>query len=84
MSLHFGLSLMALVTRRGQSAHVVSYRDFCVPAESAPSGKIAPCLAKEVGESQTRLIHLKMMHRVALGSVSFFIPPPAFFFFYLN
>lgn len=59
---------------RGQFAHVASYRDFCLPAESAPSGKIAPCLAKEVGESQTRLIHLQIMHWVAF--LSFF---PLFF-----
>lgn len=48
--------------------------DFCLP-----SGKIAPCLAKEVGESQTRLIHLQIMQRAAFGSISFFI---SFFCFF--
>lgn len=47
--------------------------DLCVPAESVSSGKIAPCSAKEVDESQTRLIHLQIMQRVAVGRVSFFI-----------
>lgn len=69
---------MALVRARGQFTHVLSLTgDFCLPAENAPSGKIAPFLAKEVGESQTRLIHLQITQRVAFGSVSFFI---SFFF----
>lgn len=32
------------------------------------------CLAKEVGESQTRLIHLQIMQRAAFGGISFLFP----------
>lgn len=72
--------LVLLLSEQGDSLHVLCLAgDFCLPAESTPSGKIALCLAKEVGESQTSLIHLQIMQRVAFSSVSFFIS--LFFFF---
>lgn len=47
--------------------------DFCLPAVSVSSGKIAPCLAKGADESQTRQIHLQIMQKIAFGKVSLFI-----------